>query len=467
MAKQSIGEFLSTLRKANGYTQQEIADRLCVSNRTVSAWERGTVMPDILLLPAIAELYGVTTDEILGGERRQTAEVELSRKAETKLLKNKLARFTMQACILMGILVIGLIFFFVGLYLKLVIAFWSGWQWWLLLLFVGLAAFVIVAIVMVAIYKGAESAAADESEKSNIFILLLSRRFTACSYTVSVISAILTAVACALPFGASYRYERALFIGIFVLLTLVTFFVAFIIYRQALKNYGAEQFAASRKKILPTFKKVAIGGAIPTACAIILGLVFLWVRPQKTYVLFEANSSEEFTVQMETLEVGGATMTDEEVDYDYTPAGKYFLNLTELSKTAEPYEKIDCGNNITVEFMYTKSICNIYYVERRENGDDISFAHFERTVVLHATNDASYTVFIIPLMPPHPPFGDFQVYRNETLIKREDGYTAYVLNTEFDYAVPFRITAEITLALYGVALALLSAISQRRIKIKL
>ena len=39
MAKQTIGEFLATLRKANGYTQQEIADRLGISNRTLSGWE--------------------------------------------------------------------------------------------------------------------------------------------------------------------------------------------------------------------------------------------------------------------------------------------------------------------------------------------------------------------------------------------------------------------------------------------
>ena len=66
----SIGEFLAALRKAHGYTQKEVAERLDVSNRTVSSWECNTALPDILLLPAIAELYGVTADEILAGERR-------------------------------------------------------------------------------------------------------------------------------------------------------------------------------------------------------------------------------------------------------------------------------------------------------------------------------------------------------------------------------------------------------------
>ena len=44
--KQSLGEFLATLRRANGYTQQEVADKLGVSNRTLSAWARGASMPD-------------------------------------------------------------------------------------------------------------------------------------------------------------------------------------------------------------------------------------------------------------------------------------------------------------------------------------------------------------------------------------------------------------------------------------
>ena len=111
MARQSIGEFLATLRKAHGFTQQEVADRLDVSNRTVSSWECNSALPDILLLPALAELYGVTADEILAGERKperkQTSQEEenapLSDRSERRLLKRRLAKFTTQAYILGGI----------------------------------------------------------------------------------------------------------------------------------------------------------------------------------------------------------------------------------------------------------------------------------------------------------------------------------------------------------------------------
>ncbi len=69
MEKKTIGTFLAALRKANGMTQQEVADKLNVSNKTVSKWERDEGCPEVMMLPAIAELYSVTVDEILRGER--------------------------------------------------------------------------------------------------------------------------------------------------------------------------------------------------------------------------------------------------------------------------------------------------------------------------------------------------------------------------------------------------------------
>jgi transcriptional regulator with XRE-family HTH domain len=69
MEKRTIGGFMAALRKARGLTQQDVADRLNVSNKTVSKWERGESAPDLALIPVIAEMFGVTCDEILLGER--------------------------------------------------------------------------------------------------------------------------------------------------------------------------------------------------------------------------------------------------------------------------------------------------------------------------------------------------------------------------------------------------------------
>ena len=68
MDAQKTGTYLAALRKARGMTQQEAADQLGVSNKTVSKWENGAGLPDITVLPALAELYGVTADDILAWE---------------------------------------------------------------------------------------------------------------------------------------------------------------------------------------------------------------------------------------------------------------------------------------------------------------------------------------------------------------------------------------------------------------
>ncbi|MEG2329211.1 helix-turn-helix domain-containing protein, partial [Anaerorhabdus sp.] len=64
-----IGNFLSELRKEKGFTQQEVADVLNVSNKTVSKWERSEGYPEIETLIDLAGLYNISVDELLAGER--------------------------------------------------------------------------------------------------------------------------------------------------------------------------------------------------------------------------------------------------------------------------------------------------------------------------------------------------------------------------------------------------------------
>lgn len=61
-----IGKRIAELRKQNDMTQFELADRLSISFQAVSNWERGNSMPDIAKLPELAELFGVSIDQILG-----------------------------------------------------------------------------------------------------------------------------------------------------------------------------------------------------------------------------------------------------------------------------------------------------------------------------------------------------------------------------------------------------------------
>lgn len=71
-------EFLRALRKAKGLTQEEVAEKLFVSPKTVSRWESGNSIPDINIIQSVAEFYGVTVDELLADERKTYDEETLS-----------------------------------------------------------------------------------------------------------------------------------------------------------------------------------------------------------------------------------------------------------------------------------------------------------------------------------------------------------------------------------------------------
>jgi len=79
-----IGKFIADERKAKKYTQRELADKLNISDKTISKWERGNGFPEVsLLLPLCNELE-ITVNELLCGERLQ--EVDYKKKAEENMM---------------------------------------------------------------------------------------------------------------------------------------------------------------------------------------------------------------------------------------------------------------------------------------------------------------------------------------------------------------------------------------------
>ena len=70
MNQEKIGKFLKELRKQKGLTQEQIAEKFHVSNRTISRWENGNNMPDLDILIEISDYYEVDLREILNGERK-------------------------------------------------------------------------------------------------------------------------------------------------------------------------------------------------------------------------------------------------------------------------------------------------------------------------------------------------------------------------------------------------------------
>ena len=70
MDQKKTGQFLKTLRKEKNITQENLAETLNVSTRTISRWETGRNMPDISLLVELSEFYQVSIAEIIDGERK-------------------------------------------------------------------------------------------------------------------------------------------------------------------------------------------------------------------------------------------------------------------------------------------------------------------------------------------------------------------------------------------------------------
>ena len=66
---EKIGNFIRQNRNAKKLTQKQLADKLCVTDRAVSRWERGVGTPDISLLVSLGEILGVSVNEILLGEK--------------------------------------------------------------------------------------------------------------------------------------------------------------------------------------------------------------------------------------------------------------------------------------------------------------------------------------------------------------------------------------------------------------
>ena len=81
MDKEKLGLFVSRLRKEQNMTQKELAERLGVTDKAVSKWERGLSFPDISLIEPLADTFDVSVMELLQGKRmpkEETISVELA-----------------------------------------------------------------------------------------------------------------------------------------------------------------------------------------------------------------------------------------------------------------------------------------------------------------------------------------------------------------------------------------------------
>ena len=65
MKKKTLGMMISSLRKENGMTQLELAEKMGVTDKAVSKWERDLSCPDVSSIPKLAEIFSVSVDELM------------------------------------------------------------------------------------------------------------------------------------------------------------------------------------------------------------------------------------------------------------------------------------------------------------------------------------------------------------------------------------------------------------------
>lgn len=228
MEKKTIGQFIAVLRKSNGLTQKDLAEELNVSDKTISHWERDESAPDLSLIPVIADLFGVTSDEILRGERRPAVGKAAEAEAETEdtpedaprkpdrrtdrqlkaLLDRIRVQFLTRSLIATGIGVLGLI-----AALALDVAAWET----ILGFFVGMALYVAAIVTeTVFIINTRATLTAEDFEGERLDACRKAVNRTACT-TYSILAGLFVFT---LPMAADGPTEEWLLCGTIVLLIL-------------------------------------------------------------------------------------------------------------------------------------------------------------------------------------------------------------------------------------------------------
>ena len=121
MNQQKIGAFLKQLRNEKNYTQEQFAEKIGVTRRTVSRWENGNNLPDISVLIEIADFYEVDLRELLDGERKcdiMNNDVKETAEKVNNYNKEAMRKFKLLLHVLYIIGIISFIMYFVLMDIK-------------------------------------------------------------------------------------------------------------------------------------------------------------------------------------------------------------------------------------------------------------------------------------------------------------------------------------------------------------
>ena len=106
MNQQTTGKFIAHKRKEKNLTQEQLAEKLGVSNKTVSKWETGKCMPDYSVIKILCEELGITVAELMDGEDTEEKSVRIYDDEQIMDLLKRMQDLEKQKNLLYGILLI-------------------------------------------------------------------------------------------------------------------------------------------------------------------------------------------------------------------------------------------------------------------------------------------------------------------------------------------------------------------------
>lgn len=122
MNQEKIGKFIAKIRKEKKMTQQELADKLNVTDRAVGNWENGRRIPDVVFYKPLCEILGISLNELLSGEKIK--ESELKEKTD-EVLDNTIKYSTKRIKKIKKTIIIGII---VLLFSIFICTFWTDYN---------------------------------------------------------------------------------------------------------------------------------------------------------------------------------------------------------------------------------------------------------------------------------------------------------------------------------------------------
>lgn len=333
---------MATLRKANGYTQADVAEKLNISNRTLSSWETDRTLPDVLMLPAIADLYGVTVDELLRGERSNNAEktTDITENSLKNIYKNKFGAFCSKRALLLGIALICAAVFVVMCALSLWTNAIPAWMFWLMLVLsaVGLCACIAVTAYYYNNIKLSVGVVLDEdlTDDKKAFITALRHKLEnfifICALPFAVFAVITLIVFIAVNpqngqiLGITF-YVRNGYIFVICLnfaLAVVLFVVGIILKVISVKRYYGDTQKTVAKTNRKLIGKLAIFGAIPLAAVIVVNIALVIAFPNGQKTLYQCDNFDMFRTHVQTLVIDKSEYPSGDI-----PAGEYYLPFPE------------------------------------------------------------------------------------------------------------------------------------------